>query len=112
MRLDLTENGNVSILILSGALTVGAEGQLSEAIDTLLETDRTDILLDLTELDYMDSVGIGELVSSYRTVTGLGGALKILGPTVKVRDALSLTKLLPIFEIFDDEESAVASFAG
>jgi anti-sigma B factor antagonist len=56
-------------------------------------------------------VGIGELVSGYRTVKGLGGALKILSPTAKVRSALSLTKLLPIFEIFDDEDTAVASFA-
>ena len=112
MQLDLRENGSISILVLSGALTSSGEGQLTEATDTLLAADRTDILLDLSELEYMDSVGIGELVSSYRTITGLGGALKIIRPSSKVRDALSLAKLLPIFEIFDDEESAVASFAG
>ena len=111
MQLDLLENGNVNVLVLSGQLTIGAEGQLSEAIDTLLESDRTSILLDLTRVSYMDSVGIGELVSSYRTVKRLGGALKILGPTKKVRDSLSLTQLLPILEVFDDEETAVASFA-
>ena len=69
-----------------------------------------ELLLDLTRLSYMDSVGIGELVSSYRTVKRLGGALKILKPTKKVRDSLSLTQLLPIMEVFDDEETAVASF--
>jgi anti-sigma B factor antagonist len=110
MQLDLLENGNVNVLVLSGQLTIGAEGQLSEAIDTLLESDRTSILLDLTRVSYMDSVGIGELVSSYRTVKRLGGALKILRPTKKVRDTLSLTQLLPIMEVFDDEETAVASF--
>ncbi len=111
MKLDLRENGNVNVLVLSGRLTIGAEGQLSEAIDTLLESDRSSILVDLTRVIYMDSVGIGELVSNYRTVKRLGGALKILGPTKKVRDSLSLTQLLPILEVFDDEETAVASFA-
>ena len=111
MQLDLKEKDSVSILVLSGTLTIGAQGQLVEAIDTLLETERTDILLDLTDLSYMDSVGIGELVAAYRTVKGLGGVLKILGPTAKVRDALTLSQLLPIFEGFDDEESAVVSFA-
>ena len=110
MELDLLENGNVDVLVLSGQLTISVEGQLSEAIDTLLESDRTSILLDLTRLSYMDSVGIGELVASYRTVKRLGGVLKILKPTKKVRDSLSLTQLLPIMEVFDDEETAVASF--
>jgi anti-sigma B factor antagonist len=110
MELDLRENGNVNVLVLSGQLTISAEGQLSEAVDTLLESNRTRILLDLTRVSYMDSVGIGELVSSYRIVKRLGGALKILRPTKKVRDTLSLTQLLPIMEVFDDEEAAVASF--
>ena len=111
MELDLRESGHVSILSLSGQLTVGAEGQLREAIDTLLESDRSRILLDFTAVSYMDSVGIGELVSTYRTVKGMGGALKILRPTKRIRDSLSLTKLLPILQVFDDEDAAVASYA-
>ncbi len=110
MKLDLRENGNVNVLVLSGQLTIGAEGQLSEAIDTLLASDRSSILLDLTRVSYMDSVGIGELVSNYRTVKRLGGALKILEPTKKVRVSLLVTHLLPILEVFDDAETAVASF--
>ncbi len=58
----------------------------------------------------MDSSGIGELVSSFRTVERFGGHLKILKPNKRIQDSLSLTRLLPIFEIFEDEESAVASF--
>ena len=111
MKLDLRENGKVSVLVLSGELTIGGEGQLSKAIDTLIESDRSSILLDLTRVSYIDSLGIGELVSNYRTVKRFGGALKILGLTKKVRDSLSLTLLLPILEVFDDEETAVASFA-
>jgi len=91
-------------------MTIGVEGQLTQAIDMLLESDRASILVDLTDVGYMDSVGIGELVAGYRTVNGVGGQLKILGPTEKVRSTLSLTRLLPIFEVFDDEEKAVASF--
>ena len=111
MELDLRENGKVNVLVLSGQLTIGSEGQLSEAIDTLLAADRNRILLDLRQVSYMDSVGVGELVSNFRTLTRLGGALKILGVTRRVRDTLSLTQLLPILEVFDDEETAVASFA-
>ena len=111
MEFDLREEGRVSILVLSGELTIGAEGQLREAIDTLLEADRCNILLDLADVSFMDSVGIGELVSSYRTAKHLGGALKIMRPTKRVRNSLSLTRLLPILEAFDDLDTALASFA-
>ncbi len=59
----------------------------------------------------MDSTGIGELVSSYRTVARFGGALKILRPGKKIQDTLTLTRLLPIFEIFEDKDTAIASYA-
>ena len=58
----------------------------------------------------MDSMGIGELVSSYRTVERFGGALKILKPSKRIQDSLSLTRLLPIFEIFEDRDAAIESF--
>ena len=110
MKLDLKESGTVSILVLDGQLTVGEDEQLREAIDTLLGSGRSKILLDCTDLTFMDSMGIGELVSSYRTVGRFGGALKILKPSKRIQDSLSLTRLLPIFEIFDDQEVAIASF--
>ena len=111
MKLDLGESGDISILVLSGKLAAGGEEQLREAIDTLLASGRTEILVDFTDVTFMDSSGIGELVSSYRTVERFGGHLKILKPNKKIQDSLSLTRLLPIFEIFEDEESAVASYA-
>ena len=110
MNLDLEESQGVSILLLGGQLTIGSGGQFREAIDTLIESGRTRILIDFSEVTFMDSAGIGELVSSLRTVQGLGGALKILNPSKKVEDSLTLTRLLPIFDVFVDREKAVASF--
>lgn len=110
MKLDLEESGDVSILVLDGQLAGVTSRAFREAMDTLIESGRTQILLDFTELSFMDSSGIGELVASYRTIARLGGAVKILKPGKRIQDALTLTKLLPIFEVFDDRDEAVASF--
>ena len=110
MQLDLQEDSGVSILVLDGALTVGGDEQLREAIDTLLGSGRTKILVDFTNVTFMDSMGIGELVSSHRTVQRFGGSLKILKPSKRIQDSLSLTRLLPIFEVFEDRDTAIASF--
>jgi anti-sigma B factor antagonist len=110
MKLDLQEDGAVSILVLNGQLAVGEDEQFREAIDMLLGSGRSNILLDFTDLTFMDSMGIGELVSSYRTVERFGGSMKILKPSKRITDSLSLTRLLPIFEIFEDRNAAIASF--
>ena len=110
MKLDLREESGVGVLVVSGQLTSDTERQFREAIDTLIESGRTNILLDFTELDYMDSSGIGELVAGYRTIQRLGGALKILKPSKRIQNVLELTQLLPIFEIFEDAETAIASY--
>ncbi len=111
MKLDLQEREGVSILVVSGQLAAGGDKLFREAIDTLLESGRTSILLDFTEVTFMDSSGIGELVASYRTIDRMGGALKILKPSKRIQNSLELTRLLPIFEIFEDEETALASYA-
>ena len=110
MKLDLAEKKGVSILILSGQLAAGGDQQFREAIDTLIDAGRTQILLDFTDVPFMDSSGIGELVAGYRTIDRLGGSLKILKPSKKIQDSLQLTRLLPIFEIFEKEDEALASF--
>ena len=110
MKLDLRENSGVSVLVLSGNLTVGVERDLRDSIDTLLGSGRSRILLDMTQVDFVDSAGIGELVASYRTVDRFGGKLKMLRPSPRVEESLSLTQLLPIFDVYEDEEAAVASF--
>ncbi len=111
MNLDLEESGAVSILVLGGQLAGTSANSFREAMDTLIESGRLQILLDFTELTFMDSGGIGELVSGYRTIDRLGGALKILKPGKRIQDTLTLTKLLPIFEVFDDRDVAIASFS-
>jgi anti-sigma B factor antagonist len=110
MKLDLAERGGISVLLLSGQLAAGSSEELREAVDELLASGRTKILIDFNDVTFIDSMGIGELVASYHTVERFGGALKILKPSKKIQDSLSLTKLLPIFEIFEDEEAAVASY--
>ena len=105
--------GSVTILDLSGRITIG-EGsvQLREAVRRLLEQGHKNLLIDLGQVDYVDSSGIGELVSCYTTTKNQGGQLKLLNLTKKIKDLLSITKLLTVFETFDDEGSALASFAG
>jgi len=112
MKLDLEESGPVSILVLAGQLAGTSAASFREAMDTLIESGRTQILLDFTDLTFMDSRGIGELVAGYRTIERLGGMLKILKPGKRIQDTLTLTKLLPIFEVFESRDDAVASFSG
>jgi anti-sigma B factor antagonist len=103
--------GDVTILDLSGKITIG-EGsvQLREAVRKLLEEGKKKILLNLGDVSYVDSSGIGELVSSYTTTNNQGGQLKLLNLTKKIQDLLMITKLLTVFQTFDNEQEAVASF--
>jgi anti-sigma B factor antagonist len=105
------QNGDVTILDLSGKITIG-EGsvQLREAVRGLLDNGKKKILLNLGDVSYVDSSGIGELVSSYTTTNNQGGQLKLLNLTKKIQDLLMITKLLTVFETHDNEEAAVASF--
>jgi len=105
------ELGDVTILDLSGKITIG-EGsvQLREAVRRLLDDGKKKILLNLGEVAYVDSSGIGELVSSYTTTNNQGGQLKLLNLTKKIQDLLMITKLLTVFETFDSEASALESF--
>ncbi|HKS40973.1 MAG TPA: STAS domain-containing protein [Blastocatellia bacterium] len=103
--------GDVTILDLSGKITIG-EGsvQLREAVRKLLDDGKKKILLNLGDVSYVDSSGIGELVSSYTTTGNQGGQLKLLNLTKKIQDLLMITKLLTVFQTYDNEADAVASF--
>ena len=105
------EVDGVAVLDLSGRITLG-EGsvQIRDAIRDLLGKGRKNILLDLGEVNYIDSSGLGELVSAYTSARNQGAALKLLKLTKKVHDLLQLTKLYTVFDIFDDEAVAIASF--
>ena len=102
----------ITILELHGKVTIG-EGsrEIREKIRELLDSGNKDILLNLGDVSYVDSSGIGELVSSYTTVTNQGGQFKLLHLTKKIRELLAITKLLTVFDSYDDEETAVGSFS-
>jgi anti-sigma B factor antagonist len=103
--------GDITILDMSGKITIG-EGSvaLRSAIRRLLEEGKKKILLNLAGVGYIDSSGIGELVSSYTAINNAGGQLKLLSLTQKLQDLLAITKLLTVFDTYDDEEDAKASF--
>ena len=114
MQLQINERqiGNIVILDLIGKITIG-EGSnlLRDAVNNLLESGQCEIILNFAEAGYIDSSGIGELVSGYTTITNNGGALKLLNLGKRVQDLLQITKLYTVFETFDDEAAAIRSFS-
>jgi len=103
--------GDVTILDLEGKITIG-EGSvaLRTVVRHLLSEGKKKILLNLGGVSYIDSSGIGELVSSFTTVSKEGGSLKLLNLTQKVQDLLAITKLLTVFDVYENEDEALASF--
>lgn len=112
-ELNISERqaGDVTILDMSGKVTIG-EGSvaLRNTIRRLLGEGKKNILLNLGEVGYIDSSGIGELVSSFTAVNKEGGKLKLLNLTQKIQDLLAITKLLTVFDTFEDEGEALQSF--
>ncbi len=112
MTIDTRSVNGVTILELHGKVTIGEGSRtIRETIRELLDSGNKDILMNLGDVSYVDSSGIGELVSSYTSVTNQGGQFKLLHLTKKIRELLAITKLLTVFESFDDEETAVGSFS-
>ena len=103
--------GDVTILDLEGRITIG-DGNVSlrNAIRRLIQEGKKKILLNLAGVCYVDSSGIGELVSSYTTIGREKGQLKLLNLTQKIQDLLAITKLLTVFDTYEDESAALNSF--
>jgi anti-sigma B factor antagonist len=103
--------GNVAIVDMTGRVTLG-EGcnLLRETVKQLLNSDRKHILLNLKNVSYIDSSGLGQLAGCYVTTSRMGGQLKILNTEGKVHDLLQITKLFTVFVTFSDEAEAIASF--
>jgi len=112
MKTSTRQVDGVTIVDLSGRITLG-EGSvvLRDQIRDLLNKGTKKILLNLGDVSYIDSSGIGELVSAYTTVRNQGGELKLLNLTKKVHDLLQITKLYTVFDIKDDEATAIKAFA-
>ena len=111
IKTKIREVGDVRIVDLSGRITLGdGTKSLRETVQGLLGEGQKRILLNMGEVAYIDSAGIGELVASLLSVRNRGGELKLLKLTRKVHDAVQITKLYTVFEISDDEGAAIRSF--
>ena len=112
LKISTRQVDGVNIVDCSGRITLG-EGSvvLRDQVKDLLGKGQKKILLNLGDVNYIDSSGIGELVSAYTTVRNQGGELKLLNLTKKVHDLLQITKLYTVFEVFEDEAAAVRSYS-
>ena len=113
MEIAERSSGDVKILDLHGKLTIGdGDELLKDKINSLVQQGHTKIVLNLGDVPYVDSAGLGQMVSSYRTVTRSGGSLRLLNLTARIREVLTITKLLTVFDTYESESDAVASFGG
>lgn len=111
MKIDERAVDGVTILDLQGKMLIGEGDELlREKINQLVENGTERIVLNLAEVPYVDSAGLGEIVRCFTTVSRKNGQLKLLHLTKRIHDLLSITKLLTVFETFDTEEEAVKSF--
>jgi anti-sigma B factor antagonist len=103
---------DVTILDLKGKMTLGEGDELlKDKVNSLVNQGRRKIVLNLAEVPYIDSAGLGEVVRTFTTVSRQGGSLKLLNLTKRITDLLSITKLLTVFETFESESDAVRSFS-
>lgn len=111
VKLTNRQVGNVTVIDAVGRITLGeGSSTFRDAIRNLVAGGQKNVLLNLSDVSYIDSSGIGELVSGFTTVTNQGGNLKLVGLTKRVQDLLQITKLYTVFEVFDDEAQAIRSY--
>jgi len=112
MHIDQRGVGDVVVLDLKGKITLGEGDELlKDKVNSLVNQGHKKIVLNLAEVPYIDSAGLGEIVRTYTTVSRQGGHLKLLNLTKRITDLLSITKLLTVFETYDSEPDAIRSFS-
>jgi anti-sigma B factor antagonist len=112
MQIDERAVGDVTVLDLKGKVTLGEGDELlKDKVNSLVNQGRKKIILNLADVPYIDSAGLGEVVRTFTTVSRQGGSLKLLNLTKRITDLLSITKLLTVFETFESESDAVRSFS-
>ena len=112
-KATVRHTGDVAIIDLAGRLTLGEGcGTLRDTIKGSIAKGDKKVLVNLKDVSYIDSSGLGELVGAYASVANTGGAIKLLNAQSRVHDLLTMTKLYSVFESFNDEAVAVSSFAG
>jgi anti-sigma B factor antagonist len=111
VKLTTRQVGDVTLIDAAGRITLGeGSSTFRDTLKDLTAKGQKKLLLNLAEVSYIDSSGIGELVSGYTTVSNAGGSLKLLNLTKRIHDLLQITKLYTIFEVFDDEAKGLASY--
>src|ERR1700704_3403832 len=112
MQIEERTIGDVVVLDLKGKVTLGQGDELlKDKVNSLVNQGHRKIVLNLAEVPYVDSAGLGEIVRTYTTVSRQGGSMKLLNLTKRITDLLSITKLLTVFETYDNEADAVRSFS-
>lgn len=112
VKLTTRQVGDVTVIDAAGRITLGeGASTFRDTVRDLAGSGHKKMLLNLAEVSYIDSSGIGELVSGFTTIANQGGGLKLLNLTKRVKDLLQITKLYTVFEVFEDEATAVRSFA-
>ena len=104
--------GDVAVVKVHGDIVLNGSAVLADRIRTLLEQNRRRIVLDLADVRYVDSGGLGELIEAFSAAKNRGGVVKLLGVTKRLNDLLVITKLLNVFECFDSQGDAIDSFSG
>jgi anti-sigma B factor antagonist len=111
MKIVERKVGEVTVLDLHGKILIGeGDDALRDAVTKLVDGGTTKLLLNLEDVPYVDSAGLGEIVRCYTTVSRKDGNLKLINLTKKIKDLLSITKLLTVFETYDSEDEGVKSF--
>lgn len=112
MQLEEKTVGNVAVVKVTGDITLNKGGDvfLKDKVQSLIQQGQKNLVIDLSGVSYVDSAGLGELVQAYATTKNRGGALKLLGVTKRLKDLLVVTKLLTVFDTYDTEAEALASF--
>jgi anti-sigma B factor antagonist len=112
VKLNTRKVGDVTVVDVSGRITLGeGSSALRDVLRELITQGDKKILLNLSDVSYIDSSGIGELVSGFTSVSNAGGTLKLLGLTKRVKDLLQITKLYTVFDVHEEEAHAIRSFA-
>lgn len=113
LKVNTHKVGSVSVIDLHGRITLGeGSGTLREAVKSAMDNGEKQIVLNMGDVSYIDSAGLGELVGSYTTVSNSGGQLRLANVQKKMKDLMQITKLYTIFQAYDSETEAIQSFGG
>ena len=111
MQIEERKVGDVVVLDLKGKITLGeGDEMLKDKVNSLVNQGHKKVILNLADVPYIDSAGLGEIVRTYTTVSRQGGKLKLLNLTKRIQDLLAITKLLTVFDTYDSEAEAIKSY--